>query len=99
MSRLAEVLEDRFRGLNATEETEIMGLPEEEVRIVADPEALAAAGLSLNDAARLVAAADAKAPAGEVRGDRSNVGLEIGGEFDGVARVGKIDASQYLGRT
>ena len=99
MSRLAEVLEDRFRGLNATEETEIMGLPEEEVRIVADPEALAAAGLSLNDAARLVAAADAKAPAGEVRGNRSNVGLEIGGEFDGVARIRSIPLVQSANGT
>ncbi|GAB5454269.1 MAG: efflux RND transporter permease subunit [Henriciella sp.] len=99
MSRLAEVLEDRFRGLNATEETEIMGFPEEEVRIIADPEALAAAGLSLNDAARLVAAADAKAPAGEVRGDRSNVGLEIGGEFDGVARIRSIPLVQSANGT
>lgn len=94
MARLAAGLEDRFRGLNATEETEIMGLPEEEVRVIADPEALAAAGLSLNDAARLVGAADAKAPAGEVRGDRSNIGLEIGGEFDGVARIRSIPLVQ-----
>lgn len=94
MARLAEVLEDRFRGLGATEETEIMGLPKEEVRVIADPEALAAAGLSMNDAARLIAAADAKAPAGEVRGNRSNIGLEIGGEFDGVARIRSIPLKQ-----
>ena len=94
MSRLAEGLEDRFRSLGATEETETMGLPEEEVRVVADPEALAAAGLSMNDAARLIAAADSKAPAGAVRGDRSNVGLEVDGEFDGVARIRAIPLSQ-----
>lgn len=94
MARLAEGLEDRFRGLGATDETEIMGLPEEEVRVIADPEALAAAGLSLNDAARLVAAADSKAPAGEVRGSRSNLGLEVGGEFDGVARIRSIPLVQ-----
>ncbi|MEL6857608.1 MAG: efflux RND transporter permease subunit [Pseudomonadota bacterium] len=94
MARLAEVMEDRFRGLNATDETDIMGLPEEEVRVIADPEALAAAGLSMNDAARLVAAADSKSPAGEVRGDRSTVGLEIGGAFDGVARIRSIPLLQ-----
>ncbi|MEM7328100.1 MAG: efflux RND transporter permease subunit [Pseudomonadota bacterium] len=99
MARLAESLEDRFRSLGATEETEIMGLPEEEVRVVADPAALAAAGLSMNDAARLIAAADAKAPAGEVRGSRSNVGLEIGGEFDGVARIRAIPLSQSANGT
>ncbi len=94
MGRLAESLADRFRGLNATEETEIMGLSPEEVRVIADPEALAAAGLSMNDAARLIAAADAKAPAGEVRGDRSTVGLEIGGEFDGIARIRAVPLVQ-----
>ena len=94
MARLAEILEDRFRGLNATEETEIMGLPKEEIRVVADPAALAAAGLSMNDAARLIAAADAKAPAGDVRGSRSNIGLEIGGEFDGVARIRSVPLRQ-----
>jgi multidrug efflux pump subunit AcrB len=99
MARLAEGLEDRFRGLAATEETDIMGLPEEEVRVVADPEALAAAGLSINDAARLIAAADSKAPAGEVRGSRSNVGLEVGGEFDGVARIRAIPLTQNANGT
>ena len=94
MARLAEIMEDRFRGLGATDETDIMGLPEEEVRVIADPEALAAAGLSMTDAARLVAAADAKAPAGEVRGARSNIGLEIGGAFDGVARIRAIPLLQ-----
>ncbi len=94
MSRLAETLEARFRGLNATDETEIMGLPEEEVRVVADPEALAAAGLSLNDAARLIAAADAKAPAGQLRGSNSDLGVEIGGEFDGIARIRAVPLVQ-----
>ncbi|MEL7041797.1 MAG: efflux RND transporter permease subunit [Pseudomonadota bacterium] len=94
MARLAEVLQDRFRSLPATEETEIMGLPEEEVRIIADPEALAAAGLSLEDAARVIAAADAKSPAGEVRGTRSTLGLEVSGEFDGVARIRAIPLIQ-----
>lgn len=94
MARLAEGLEDRFRGLAATEETEIMGLPREEVRVVVDPAALAAAGLSMNDAARLIAASDSKAPAGEMRGNRSNIGLEIGGEFDGVARIRSIPLTQ-----
>lgn len=94
MARMAEILEDRFRGLNATDETDIMGLPEQEVRVVADPEALAAAGLSMTDAARLIAAADAKTPAGEVRGSRSDLGLEIEGEFDGIGRIRSVPLLQ-----
>lgn len=94
MARLASSLEDKFRNLNATDETEVMGLPEEEVRIVADPEALAAAGLTLSDAARLIAAADAKTPAGQVRGTSSDIGLEIDGAFDGISRVRAVPLLQ-----
>lgn len=94
MARLAAGLEDQFGTLNATEETEIMGLPEEEVRVVIDPQELAASGLSMTEAARLIAAADSKAPAGAVRGEQSNIGFEIGGEFDGVARIRAIPLKQ-----
>ncbi len=94
MARMSETLQDRFRGLAATEETEVFGLPQEEVRVIANPQALAAAGLSLNDAARLIAAADAKTPAGQMRGQGSDLGLEIGGAFDGIARIRSVPLLQ-----
>ena len=94
MARMSEILEDRLRGLPATDETDLMGLPREEVRVIADPADLAAAGLSLNDAARLISAADAKAPAGQMRGQSSDLGLEISGEFEGIARVREVPLLQ-----
>ncbi|WP_300380308.1 efflux RND transporter permease subunit [Henriciella sp.] len=94
MSRYAQNLSDRFQNLAGTEETETFGIPEEEVRVVIDPQALAAAGLSMEEAARLIAAADAKTPAGQVRGNQSNVGLEIGGAFDGIARIRSVPLLQ-----
>ncbi|WOR16440.1 efflux RND transporter permease subunit [Hyphomonas sp. FCG-A18] len=94
MARLAEGLEDRLRNLSATEETELFGQPREEVRVVADPEALAAAGLSMTEAARLIGAGDAKAPAGQFRGSGSDIGVEIGGEFDGIARIRAVPLLQ-----
>lgn len=94
MARLAEGLEDRFRNLSATEETELFGQPREEVRVIADPEALAAAGLSLSDAAALINSGDAKVPAGRFRGQGSDVGFEIGGEFDGIARIRSVPLLQ-----
>ena len=94
MSRMARNLSDRFQNLPGTEETEIYGLPQEEVRVVMDPRALAAAGLSMNQAAQLIAAADAKSPAGQVRGERANVGLEVGGAFDGIARIRSVPLLQ-----
>ena len=81
MSRMARNLSDRFQNLAGTEETELYGLPQEEVRVEIDPRALAAAGLSMGEAAQLIAAADAKSPAGQMRGERANVGVEVGGEF------------------
>ncbi|MEQ9315795.1 MAG: efflux RND transporter permease subunit [Henriciella sp.] len=94
MARYARNLSDRFQNLNGTEETEIYGLPEEEVRVVIDPEALASAGLSMSQAAQIISAADAKAPAGQIRGDQSNVGLEIGGAFDSIARIRAVPLVQ-----
>lgn len=94
MARLSQSLEADFRNMPATEETEIFGLPTEEVRVVADPEALRAAGLSMDMAARLIAAADAKVPAGVVRGQRSDIGLEIGGAFDTIARIRAVPLLQ-----
>lgn len=94
MSRLARNLSDRFQNLSGTEETQIYGLPREEVRVVVNSDALAAAGLSMNDAARLIGASDAKTPAGQVRGDRADVGIEIGGAFDGIARIRSVPLLQ-----
>ena len=94
MARYARNLSDRFQNLAGTEETDTYGLPKEEVRVEIDPEALAAAGLSLGDAAQLIVAADAKAPAGQVRGENSDVGLEVGGAFDGIARIRAVPLIQ-----
>lgn len=94
MRRMALSLQDRFQRLPGTELTETFGLPREEIRVVADPEALAAAGLSLRDAARLIGASDSKTPAGRLRGGGGNIGLEVGGEFDGIARVGSVPLLQ-----
>ncbi len=94
MSRMASNLEDQFRNMHGTEETEVYGLPDEEVRVIVDPQRLSAAGLSFPQAAGLIAAADAKAPAGTVRGSDSNLGLEIGGEFDGIARIRSVPLVQ-----
>ncbi|MEZ5969379.1 MAG: efflux RND transporter permease subunit [Hyphomonas sp.] len=87
MRRLALDLEDRFERLPGTELTSVFGLPDEEVRVVPDPDALAATGLSFRQAANLIASADAKSPAGRLRGQGGNVGVEIGGEFDSISRV------------
>ena len=94
MTRLAQNLDDRLKNMNATDETEFFGLPREEVRVVMDPSALAAANLSLGQAAQIIAAADAKTPAGTVRGIENDIGIEVGGAFDGIARVRSVPLLQ-----
>lgn len=90
LSRLAEDLESELRNLNGTEETAVFGEVEEEVRVLADPDTLAALGLSIADVAGLIASADAKAPAGELRSDNVDLNVEIAGEFDGLDRIRSI---------
>ena len=94
MNRLAGELEDRFQNYPGTEETEIFGEVSEEIRVVIDPDKLAATGLSAQQAAGLVARADAKAPAGQLRNESSNLGLEIAGEFESIARVRSVPLIQ-----
>ncbi|KJS24813.1 MAG: acriflavin resistance protein [Hyphomonadaceae bacterium BRH_c29] len=94
MRRLALDLQDRFERLPGTELTETFGMPSEEVRVEIDPDALAATGLSFRQAAGLLASADSKAPAGRLRAEGANVGFEIGGEFDSIARVRSVPLIQ-----
>ena len=94
MARLAEQLEDRFQNLDGTEETETYGLPSEEVRVVVDPQALSAAGLTAREAAGRIAAADSKAPAGQLRSGKTNVGVEVGGEFGSISRIRSVPLVQ-----
>lgn len=87
LGRMAQDLRDDFQNLPGTEEVEIFGLPTEEISVILDADALGAAGLSAQDAAALIAAADARVPAGRLRPDNSNLNLEIGGAFESVARI------------
>ena len=94
MRRMALDLEDRFQRLPGTEETNTHGLPREEIRIVADPEALSSIGLSMRQAAAIIGGADAKRPAGRLRAPGGNLGLEVGGEFDSIARIRAVPLMQ-----
>tara|TARA_R110000787_G_scaffold26154_6_gene73382 strand:- start:34008 stop:37121 length:3114 start_codon:yes stop_codon:yes gene_type:complete len=94
MRRMALDLQDRFQRLPGTELTDLYGVPAEEIRIVVDPEALSAAGLTVRQAASLVASADSKTPAGRLRSDGGNVGLEVGGEFENISRIRSVPLVQ-----
>jgi multidrug efflux pump subunit AcrB len=97
MRRLGLDLQDAFQRLRGTELTETFGMPVEEVRVIVDNDALSAAGISVAAAANAIAAADAKSPAGRLRTEGGTVGLEVGGELDGIARVRAVPLVQTPG--
>ena len=94
MSRMAQDIELLLSGLSGTEETQIYGLPNEEIRVEMDIDGLAAAGLSLRQAAQIIQLADSKSPAGELRSGASNIGVEISGEFENTARIRAVPLVQ-----
>ena len=87
INRQAELLEERLQNLSGTDETEIFGSTPEEIRVSPRADQLAATGLNLEQAAQLIASADSKVPAGRLRGTEGQIGLEVEGEFDSVARI------------
>ncbi|MBI1401478.1 efflux RND transporter permease subunit [Hyphomonas sp.] len=97
MRRLALDLQNTFQRLNGTELTETFGLPAEEIRVTVDGDMLAASGVSVADAARAIAAADSKAPAGRLRTDGGTIGVEVDGDLDSLARVRSVPIRQMPG--
>jgi multidrug efflux pump subunit AcrB len=97
MRRLALDLQNTFQRLNGTELTETFGLPTEEIRVTVDGDMLAASGVSVADAARAIAAADTKAPAGRLRTDGGTIGVEVDGDLDSLARVRSVPIRQMSG--
>ncbi len=87
LKRLTEELEDILRTVPGTEELELFGNPEEEVIVQIQPDQLIAHGLSTADLSRQILASDAKVSAGQIRGKRGDLILEVDGELDSIARI------------
>ncbi len=87
LTRLAEELADRLRGIPGAERVRVYGEAVEEITISLDRGELAAQGLTATRVAELVAAADPKGAAGALRGGERDLFIEVGGELDSVARI------------
>lgn len=90
LRRYAELLQDRLRVLPGTRLVDLYGTPEEALTVVIDPRGLASRGLAVDDVARAIAAADAKVPAGVLRGARSDYVVEVAGEIRSLERLRRI---------
>jgi multidrug efflux pump subunit AcrB len=90
LKRYAEELQTRLRGVAGTDLVQLYGEPDEEIRVVIDPEQAAALNLSPNDIATAIGAADAKVAAGTLRNPHNELLIEVAGELDSVERIRRI---------
>ncbi len=87
LGRYAEELDDRLRALAGTKEVDIFGDPEEEILVTLDQRELIQRNVTVLEVADQLRASDAKVSAGMQRGARNDLLLEMGSEFDSLARI------------
>lgn len=87
LARTAQALADRLRSVAGVEHVRVHGAARERVDVVADPAALAAAGLSVEQVAARLAQADARRSAGAVAGGAAAMTVQVDGAFDGLERL------------
>ena len=85
--RLAQDFADRSRNLAGTKFVELFGEPREEIRVEIDEAALAARGLSLEQVAGALQAADVKIASGRASGAGMDMLIELTGDFDSMERI------------
>lgn len=90
LRRKAELLQDRLRNVPGTKQVELFGSPEEELTIEVEAGRLANLGLSAQQLAATLGSADAKQSAGLLRGARSDLQIEVAGQFETLDRVRAI---------
>jgi len=88
--RLAKELEQRLSPLSGTRETDIFGAPAEEILVEIDPLTLASVNLTAADVSQAITRADAKLPAGQLRGASNELIIEVSGELDSVERIRQV---------
>lgn len=90
VQRYAQELEDSLRGTPGTNHVRVYGAAEERIRVVFEPDRLAAAGLTAASVAETLRQADAKGASGVLRAEEQNILLEVSGELDSLDRIRRI---------
>ncbi len=90
MNRVAEELADRLRNIDGTEFVRNFGAPEEEITVILDMKKVSQLGLTVEQIARLVNAADSKVVAGVVRNSKHDIQIEVSGGFETTRRIMEI---------
>lgn len=88
--RYAELLQDRLRALSGTHIVRLYGSQNEEVQVTIDPAKLSSIGLTADAVSAAIRLADTKVSAGQVRGDKANLLIEVTGEIKSLERIARI---------
>lgn len=90
LGRHAMEIESQLRNLEGTDFVDILGLPQEEIRISVDDAELAAYGLTMADLAARIQGSDARGSAGVVASDTDRMVVQVSGALDSIARIRTI---------
>lgn len=93
LSRVAEHLRSKLANLPGTEIAETWGAAEEEILVSIDPYALGDAGLSMESVVASIKGADTKIASGRVRGNSTNLLVEVNADLDNIERIARIPLS------
>jgi len=87
LRRTAKQLEDRLRAISGTEDIDTFGDPDEEILAEIQSDKIAALGLSVQNIADQVKSSDAKLTAGLLRGQKSDLLIDVDSELDSLSRI------------
>ena len=85
-----QILQQQISQINGVAQVQIYGSQKYAVRVVADPEAVSARGLSFADIQKAVSSANSNQPTGTLRGTERNVTIEATGQLRNAADYGAI---------
>lgn len=88
--RLASELVDRVRNVQGTELVRLYGHPIEEIVVALNPQALAAAGLSIAQVSERIRSADSKLPAGVLLTEQKNIRVQVAEPLENLDIVANI---------
>ncbi len=90
LNRHAENLADALRNVPGTDIVRIYGAPKEEVLVEIDPVKITDLGLTIQNIASALNAADVKVPSGALNGRYRDFLVEVAGELETVDRVAQV---------
>ncbi|MEM9899639.1 MAG: efflux RND transporter permease subunit, partial [Pseudomonadota bacterium] len=90
LKRSAEELQARLRNVPGTEYTNIQGTSPEEISVSVRADLAQSLGLSEQDVALALAAADAKISAGQIFGPANEIAVEVRGGFNNLDRIRNV---------